>query len=165
MCGETRDRVGFGPLPQGPRNSPPLPPYIQPLGHCLDFGFCLDQKFAIVATSRTSFVFNDQTKASQNPTFINKAFLFYSQYLDCNLSFLLVLCLLAGKQTLVVRLIMLQHGQYPLGVGLVVAKARCPRTFVVGSSKSTSTKAIPSSHRKTGHLCLYQVVSDFQVAR
>ena len=26
-------------------------------------------KFAIAATSRTSFVFNDQTKASQNPTF------------------------------------------------------------------------------------------------
>ena len=43
MCGETRDRVGFGPLPQGPRNSPPpLPPYIQPLGRRLDFGFCLD---------------------------------------------------------------------------------------------------------------------------
>ena len=42
MCGETRDRVDFGPLHQGPRNSPPLPPYIQPLGHRLDFGFCLD---------------------------------------------------------------------------------------------------------------------------
>ena len=40
---------------------------------------------------RTSFVFNDQTKASQNPTFINKAFLLYSQYLDCNFNFLLVL--------------------------------------------------------------------------
>ena len=26
-------------------------------------------KFTIAATSRTSFVFNDQTKASQNPTF------------------------------------------------------------------------------------------------
>ena len=26
-------------------------------------------KFAIDATSRTSFVFNDQTKVSQNPTF------------------------------------------------------------------------------------------------
>ena len=38
MCGETRDRVDFGPLHQGPRNSPPLPPYIQPLGHRLDFG-------------------------------------------------------------------------------------------------------------------------------
>src|SRR3954469_2683395 len=46
---------------------PPPPPYIQPLGRRLDFGFCLDQKFAIAATSRTSFVFNDQTKASQNP--------------------------------------------------------------------------------------------------
>src|SRR3954464_11139198 len=52
MCGETRVRVGFGPLPQGPRNSPPLPPYIQPLGRRLDFGFCLDQKFALDATSR-----------------------------------------------------------------------------------------------------------------
>ena len=41
MCGETTDRVGFGPLPQGPRNSPPLPPYIQPLGRRLDFGICL----------------------------------------------------------------------------------------------------------------------------
>ena len=29
-------------------------------------------KFAIAATSRTSFVFNDQTKASQNPTLIYK---------------------------------------------------------------------------------------------
>ena len=33
------------------------------LGHRLDFGFCLDYKFTIAATSRTSFVFNDQTKA------------------------------------------------------------------------------------------------------
>ena len=55
-------------------------------------------KFAIVATSRTSFVFNDQTKASQNPTLINKAFLLYSQYPDCNLSFLLVLRLPAGNR-------------------------------------------------------------------
>src|SRR4051812_49884362 len=99
MCGETRDMVGFGPLPQGPRNPPPpLPPYIQPVGNRLDFGFCLDQKFATAGTSRTSFMFNDQTKASQNPTFINKAFLFYSQYPDCNLSFLLVLRLLAGNR-------------------------------------------------------------------
>ena len=43
-------------------------------------------KFALAATSRTSFVFNDQTKASQNPTLINKAFILYSQYPDCNLS-------------------------------------------------------------------------------
>ena len=55
-------------------------------------------KFTIAATSRTSFVFNDQTKASQNPTLINKAFILYSQYLDCNLSFLLVLHLLAGNR-------------------------------------------------------------------
>ena len=55
-------------------------------------------KFTIVATSRTSFVFNDQTKASQNPTLINKTFLLYSQYPDCNLSFLLVLRLLAGNR-------------------------------------------------------------------
>lgn len=55
-------------------------------------------KFAIAATSRTSFVFNDQTKASQNPTLINKAFTLYSQYPDCNLSFLLVLRLLAGNR-------------------------------------------------------------------
>src|SRR3954470_12430260 len=98
MCGETRVRVGFGPPPSGATKFPPLPPYIQPLGRRLDFGFCLDQKFAIAATSRTSFVFNDQTKASQNPTFVNKAFLFYSQYPDCNLSFLLVLRLLAGNR-------------------------------------------------------------------
>src|SRR3954470_1315381 len=32
------------------------------------------------------------------PTFDNKAFLFYSQYPDCNLSFLLVLRLLAGNK-------------------------------------------------------------------
>ena len=60
---------------------------------------------------RTSFVFSDQTKTSQNPTLINKAFILYSQYPDCNLSFLLVLRLLAGKQTLVVRLIVLRCGQ------------------------------------------------------
>ena len=47
--------------------------------------------FAIATTSGTSFVFNDQTKTSQNPTFINKASLLYSQYPDCSLSFLLVL--------------------------------------------------------------------------
>src|SRR4051812_8770928 len=91
MCGETRVRVGFGPPPSGDTKFPPPPPYIQPLGRRLDFGFCLDQKFAIAATSRTSFVFNDQTKASQNPTFINKAFLFLfaisrlqSQFLACS---------------------------------------------------------------------------------
>ena len=55
-------------------------------------------KFDIAATSRTSFVFNDQTKASQNPTLINKAFILYSQHPDCNLSFLLVLRLLAGNK-------------------------------------------------------------------
>ena len=55
-------------------------------------------KFAIAATLRTSFVFNDQTKASQNPTLINKAFILYSQYPDCNFSFLLVLRLLAGNR-------------------------------------------------------------------
>ena len=67
--------------------------------------------FTIAATSRTSFVFNDQTKASHNPTFINKAFLLYLQYPNCNLSFLIVLHLLAGKQTLVVRLIVLRRGR------------------------------------------------------
>ena len=55
-------------------------------------------KFTIAATSRTSFVFNDQKKPSQNPTLINKAFILYSQYPDCNLSFLLVLRLLAGNR-------------------------------------------------------------------
>ena len=55
-------------------------------------------KFAIAATSRTSFVFNDQTKVSQNPTLINKAFLLYSQYPDCNLSVLLVLRFPAGSR-------------------------------------------------------------------
>ena len=60
------------------------------------WGFCLDYKFAIAATSRTSFVFNDQTKASKNPTLINKVFFVYSQYPDCSLSFLLVLRLPAG---------------------------------------------------------------------
>ena len=40
----------------------------------------------------------DQTKASQNPTLINKVFILYSQYPDCNLSFLLVLRLLAGNR-------------------------------------------------------------------
>ena len=39
-----------------------------------------------------------QTKTSQNPTLINKAFILYSQYPDCNLSFLLVLRLLAGNR-------------------------------------------------------------------
>ena len=51
-------------------------------------GFCLDKKFAIVATSHTLFVFNDQTKASQNPTLINKAFILYSQYPELQSQFL-----------------------------------------------------------------------------
>ena len=55
-------------------------------------------KVRIAATSRTSFVFNDQTKASQNPTLINKAFILYSQYPDCNLSFLHVLHLFVGNR-------------------------------------------------------------------
>ena len=36
------------------------------------------------------------------------------------------------------------------GVGLAIAKARCPRTFVVGSSKSTATKAISIISSKDG---------------
>ena len=42
-------------------------------------------------------MFNDRTKASQNPTLINKAFILYSQYPDSNLSFLLVLRLLVDR--------------------------------------------------------------------
>ena len=95
MCGETRDRVGFGPLPQGPRNSPSSSIYTT-LRASFRLWVLFKLKFAVAATSRTSFVFNDHTKTSQNPTFINKAFLCYSQYPDCNLSFLLVLRLLAG---------------------------------------------------------------------
>ena len=30
------------PFPKGHEIPPPLPPYIQPLGRRLDFGFCLD---------------------------------------------------------------------------------------------------------------------------
>ena len=37
-------------------------------------------------------------KGVRNPTFINKAFLLYSQYPDCNLSFFLVLHLRAGNR-------------------------------------------------------------------
>ena len=55
-------------------------------------------KFAIAATLHTSFVFNDQTKASQKPTLINKDFLLYSHYPECNLSFLLVLRLPTGNK-------------------------------------------------------------------
>ena len=65
-----------------------------PLRLCILFRL----KFAIAATSRTSFVFNDQTKTSQNPTLINKALILYSQYPGCNLSFLLVLRLFAGNR-------------------------------------------------------------------
>ena len=110
MCGEARVRVGFGPLLQGPRNSPLSPPYIQPLVHRLDFGFCLDYKFTIAATSRTSFVFNDQTKASHNSTFINKAFLIFAISI---LQSLIFACssFARRKQTLVVRLIVLRRGQ------------------------------------------------------
>ena len=97
MCGETRDRVGFGPLPQGPRNSPPPTSSIYTaLRAPFRLWVLFRLKFAIAATSRTSFVLNDQTKTSQNPTLINKAFILYSQYPDCDLSFLLVLRLLAG---------------------------------------------------------------------
>ena len=68
-------------------------------------------KFAIAATSCTSFVFNDQTKASQNPTLIIKAFILYSQYPDCKSQFLACSSFARRKQTLVVRLIVLRRGQ------------------------------------------------------
>src|SRR4051812_40106942 len=97
MCGETRVRVGFGPLPQGPRNSPSSSIYTA-LRASFRLWVLFRLKFTIAATSRTLFVFNDQTKASQNPTLINKAFLLYSQYPDCNISFLLVLRLPAGNR-------------------------------------------------------------------
>ena len=45
---------------------------------------------------------------------------------------------------------MLRRGQQPLGVGLAIAKARRPRTFVVGSSKSTSSKTIATISSKDG---------------
>ena len=77
----------------------------------LSFSALLARFILVFAWCLFPFVFNDQTKTSQNPTFINKAFILYSQYPDCNLSFLLVLRLLAGKQTLVVRLIVLRRGQ------------------------------------------------------
>ena len=67
MCGKQEIGLVSDPFPKG-HEIPPVPPYIQPLGHRLDFWFCLDKKFAIAATSRTSFVFNDPAKASQNPT-------------------------------------------------------------------------------------------------
>ena len=86
MCGETRDRVGFGPLLQGPRPPPSSSKYT-PLSVPLRLWVLFRLRFAIAATSRTSFVFNEQTKTSQNPTLINKAFIFYSQYPDSNLSF------------------------------------------------------------------------------
>ena len=41
MCGETRDRVGFGPLPQGPRNSDVHENMMLPK---LDTFFCLQVK-------------------------------------------------------------------------------------------------------------------------
>ena len=56
------------------------------------------QVFYVLKANDIQFKFNDQTKASQNLTLINKAFILYSQYLDCNLSFLLVLCLLVGNR-------------------------------------------------------------------
>ena len=77
MCGKQEIGLVSDPFPKG-HEIPPVPPYIQPLGRRLDFGFCLDQKFAIAATSRTSFVFNNQTKTSQNATLINKGFILYS---------------------------------------------------------------------------------------
>ena len=45
---------------------------------------------------------------------------------------------------------MLRRGQQPLGVGLAIAKARRPRTFVVGSSKSTSSKTTATISSKGG---------------
>ena len=93
MCGETRDRVGFrllDPSPKGHEIPPSSSIYIA-LRAPFRLWVLFRLKFSIAATSRTSFVFNDQTKTSQNPTFINKAFILYSQYPDCNLSFLLVL--------------------------------------------------------------------------
>ena len=42
MCVEKQE-IGLvlDPFPKG-HEIPPFPPYIQPLGHRLDFGFCLD---------------------------------------------------------------------------------------------------------------------------
>ena len=69
---ETRVRVGFGPLLQGPRNLPPSSSMYTALRASFRLWVLFRLKFAIAATSHTSFVFNDQTKASENPTFINK---------------------------------------------------------------------------------------------
>ena len=67
MCGETRVRVGFGPLLQGPKN-PPSSSIYTALRASFKLWVLFRLKFAIAATSRTSFVFNNQTKTSQNPT-------------------------------------------------------------------------------------------------
>ena len=60
---------------------------------------------------------------------------------------------------------MLRRGQQPSEVGLAIAKARRIRTFIVGSSKSTPTENDIYLIETSGHLRLYQVVSDLQVAQ
>ena len=90
MCGETRDRVGFGPLPQGPRNSS-IYTALRALFRLRDL---FSQKLAI-ATSCTSFVSNDQTKTAYGSPPLSIPHI-YLQYSDCFIIFLLVLRLLAG---------------------------------------------------------------------
>ena len=86
------------PFPKGHEIPPPSSSIYTTLRASFRLWVLFRLKFAIAATLRTSFVSNDQTKTSQNPTLINKAFILYSQYPGCNLSFLLVLHLLAGNR-------------------------------------------------------------------
>src|SRR5215216_1519455 len=99
MCGETRVRVGFGPLLQGPRNSPSSSIYT-----ALRASFRLWVLFRLKVRHSCNFVYfvcvQRPDQDVTEPHLINKAFLFYSQYPDCNLSFLLVLRLLAGNRPL-----------------------------------------------------------------
>ena len=73
--------------------------------------FLFRLKFAIAATSHTSLVFNDQTKASQNLTLINKAFHLIFAISRLQSQFLACSSFARRKQTLVVRLIVLRRGQ------------------------------------------------------
>ena len=100
ICEGGPNQVCFRSALAGWTKIPSLPPYIPLHSRHQNLYFDQIKSQPIAATSCTSFVSNDQTKTSQNPTLINKAFILYSQYPDCNLSFLLVLHLLAGNRPL-----------------------------------------------------------------
>ena len=99
MCGETRVRVGFGPHHQGPRNSSLFLHIQNPQGVVQTLGFVQIKSSPQLQLRVLRLCPTTRPRRHRTPPLINKAFLLYSQYPDCNLNFLLVLHLLAGNRS------------------------------------------------------------------